>query len=92
MYTVYITTDGDFSLPLSDNLVKFGTHGYLLVTDDVHQSIYDLYSTADIFCAYLDNPDDYIEWGNYSITVDYINGTQADIINAAKLLSPIIKD
>jgi hypothetical protein len=98
--TIRITTDGDFCLPDSPEIVEFGVHGYLIAIDidpfEYLSGLYTKITKTPIMIALLEEYfkylPDYTEFGGYSMTIDQIPGTPTEILNAARLLSPLIKD
>jgi len=95
--TISIYTDADFLVPINESTVHFGTYKYLIVTTQ-HPVEYLcsmlLESTdtklIDLLTYYIDNPTTYLEFGNYEITIKQLDATPDQILDAAKLLKPIM--
>ena len=103
--TIQINTDGDFRLPELQDIIKFGNHSYLIVTTiDPIEYISTLIPIMpdqklggdnrgiDLFSWYLSHPDTFVEFGNYSMTITQLPQTPDEILNAASIISPLIKD
>jgi len=95
---LFITTDGDFSIVLEDS-VQCGDYGYVLTTElPIDEYLSGLLGTMglsptlhNIIEHYFSDPSDYIEYGNYSMSLELVDTSKEEMLKAAELMSGFMK-